>query len=161
MAYLSVTTRKRYAAAHFISNFSMQDKYFSCTIYLHWKIFSMRWYLAKIIFRIISGSGDHRAQFDEQFRLIASPNAELAFIKAVETGKANEDSFSNMQQETVLWKFINVSEIVALNEITDGAEVYSNIQETDNGARYEWDVHTKARMLQRQHERPECNNAIR
>ena len=30
----------------------------------------MNWYLAKIVYRIICGQGNHTAQFDEQLRLI-------------------------------------------------------------------------------------------
>ena len=47
----------------------------------------MNWYLAKIVYRIICGNGDHAAQFDEQLRLIYATNKEDAFYKAQLTGK--------------------------------------------------------------------------
>ena len=47
----------------------------------------MNWYLAKIVYRIICGNGDHAAQFDEQLRLICATNKEDAFHKAQRTGK--------------------------------------------------------------------------
>jgi hypothetical protein len=34
----------------------------------------MNWYVAKLVFRVISGNGDHNAQFDEQLRLINADN---------------------------------------------------------------------------------------
>jgi hypothetical protein len=47
----------------------------------------MNWYLAKIVYRIICGDGDHTAQFDEQLRLIYAANKEDAFYKAQHIGK--------------------------------------------------------------------------
>ena len=42
----------------------------------------MNWYIAKIVFRIITGDGDHKPQFDEQLRLINANNEEQAFEKS-------------------------------------------------------------------------------
>ncbi|HEV3251858.1 MAG TPA: DUF4288 domain-containing protein, partial [Puia sp.] len=42
----------------------------------------MNWYLAKIVFRIICGEGQHIPQFDEQLRLIEAGNEVEAFEKA-------------------------------------------------------------------------------
>ena len=39
----------------------------------------MNWYVAKLVFRVISGAGDHQAQFDEQLRLINADNELSAF----------------------------------------------------------------------------------
>lgn len=47
----------------------------------------MNWYLAKMVFRILCGDGNHRAQFDEQLRLISAVSREEAFHKALEWGK--------------------------------------------------------------------------
>ncbi len=47
----------------------------------------MKWYLAKLVFRIICGEGEHTAQFDEQLRLIKANNKEEAFHKAKRVGK--------------------------------------------------------------------------
>ena len=32
----------------------------------------MNWYLAKIVYRILCGEGEHTAQFDEQLRLVSA-----------------------------------------------------------------------------------------
>ena len=58
----------------------------------------MQWYLAKIVFRIICGDGNHSSQFDEQLRLISANNEDEAFYKAQSLGKQEEDSFLNVQQ---------------------------------------------------------------
>ena len=40
----------------------------------------MNWYLSKLVFRIVCGDGQHRAQFDEQLRLIAAADKENMLI---------------------------------------------------------------------------------
>lgn len=112
----------------------------------------MKWYLAKIVFRIICGNGRHTPQFDEQLRLVAAESAELAFMKAVGLGKDGEDSFFNMQQELVQWKFINVAEIIQLHEMTDGAEMYSAIKEADDATQYESSIHARAHYIKKNYE---------
>ena len=51
----------------------------------------MTWYLAKIVYRILCGDGNHTAQFDEQLRLIAASNEVEAFAKAQQIGRKEED----------------------------------------------------------------------
>ena len=89
----------------------------------------MQWYLAKLIFRIICGDGNHSPQFDEQLRLIGATNEDEAFYRAQSLGSQEEDSFLNVQQQPVQWQFINVSE-------ADDAEKYINL------------VHKKAESIQ-------------
>jgi hypothetical protein len=96
----------------------------------------MSWYLAKIVYRIICGQGNHTAQFDEQLRLIEADNSQEAFQKAKELGVKEEDKFSNEDQKLVQWKFINVAELYKLSGLLDGAELYSRVQETDNADLY-------------------------
>ena len=60
----------------------------------------MKWYLAKIVFRIICGDGKHVAQFDEQLRLISAPDEEKAFEKAQDMGRKEQDSFLNLKKRT-------------------------------------------------------------
>ena len=47
----------------------------------------MSWYLAKIVYRIICGNGDHKAQFEEQLRLIEAATKGAALEKATAIGK--------------------------------------------------------------------------
>lgn len=96
----------------------------------------MKWYLAKLVYRIICGEGNHTPQFDEQLRLILAEDDLHAFQKARTTGHLEEDNFLNHLQKPVLWKFIDVSELHVLGEFSDGAEMYSRICEQEEADRY-------------------------
>ncbi len=107
----------------------------------------MQWYLAKLVFRIICGNGEHKAQFDEQLRLIYAEDALHAYNKAHLTGEKEQENFFTQAKKLAEWKFINVTELHVLENITDGAEVYANIHEVENGDNYQHAVHIKARYL--------------
>lgn len=105
----------------------------------------MNWYVAKLVFRVISGNGDHSAQFDEQLRLINADTEQQAFEKASSIGHANQDSFLNVQKQTVRWQFIDVAELNAIGAPTDGAELYYNIHEAPDADLYiKWAHHRSA-----------------
>jgi hypothetical protein len=104
----------------------------------------MNWYLTKIVFRIICGDGEHTPQFDEQLRLVSAKNKNDAIIKAQQLGKQEEEVFLNTKQQPVQWKFINVSEILKLGELMDGAELYSRIEEKADAGDYINTVNKKA-----------------
>src|SRR3954467_12737384 len=89
---------------------------------------NMHWYLAKLVYQIICGDGDHVAQFDGQLRLVSADSKEEAFLKARDLGKQEEERFYNRKQQLVQWLFINVSELYKLTELIDGAELYSRIE---------------------------------
>lgn len=108
----------------------------------------MNWYLAKIVYRILCGDGNHTAQFDEQLRLIIAPDEEGAFAKAQQIGRKEEDCFLNVKQQSVYWQFINVAELYRLSELIDGAELYSAIRENDYPEHYIDIVHKKAAHIQ-------------
>jgi hypothetical protein len=108
----------------------------------------MKWYLAKLIFQIICGDGEHTAQFDEQLRLIAGANEDEAFEKAIETGNKEEDSFYNQKQQLIRWQFVNVAELYRLTELIDGAELYSRINEVEDADAYVSFVHKRAESIQ-------------
>ena len=107
----------------------------------------MNWYLAKIVFRIICGDGDHVAQFDEQLRLIRASDIREAFTKGQGMGMREEESFFNREQQLVRWQFINVSELYQLSELIDGAELYSRIEEKENAASYVYIINKKAELI--------------
>jgi len=104
----------------------------------------MNWYLAKIVFQIVCGNGDHTPQFDEQLRLVSAATKEEAFHKAQQMGKKEEETFFNSKQQLVQWQFINVSELYRLSDLIDGAELYSRIEEKDNAGQYIQVVNQKA-----------------
>ena len=107
----------------------------------------MNWYLTKMVFRIICGDGNHTAQFDEQLRLVTAASKEEAFHKAQLMGMKEEEMFFNSQLQLVQWLFISVSELYQLNELIDGAEVYSRIEERENADSYMHIIHKKAEQI--------------
>jgi hypothetical protein len=109
----------------------------------------MNWYVAKIVFRIISGDGNHSAQFDEQLRLISARDEHEAFEKANNIGRTHEESFMNIQSEPVRWQFIDVAELNQLNELADGTELYYQIHEAPDADLYVTWAHHKSSLLVR------------
>ena len=107
----------------------------------------MKWYLAKMVFRIVCGHGEHTPQFDEQLRLVAALNKEDAFRKAREMGQKGEEIFYNSKDQLVQWQFINTSELYLLNDLVDGDELYSRIEEKENADAYIYTVNQKASTL--------------
>lgn len=108
----------------------------------------MKWFLAKIIFRIVCGNGDHTPQFDMQLRLIQADDETEAFSKASAIGEREQVSFLNQHEKLVQWKFINVSELYKLSALIDGAELYSRVQEVDLADEYIAIVNKKAAHIQ-------------
>ncbi|MBO9570698.1 MAG: DUF4288 domain-containing protein [Chitinophagaceae bacterium] len=103
----------------------------------------MNWYMAKIVFRIICGEGQHTPQFDEQLRLIGAQNEAEAFEKAKAIGENDQETFLNQKNQVVHWKFINVPELYKLS-LTDGAEMYSRVQETEHAGNFIDAINKKA-----------------
>jgi hypothetical protein len=113
-------------------------------ILLALQVIIMNWYIVKIVFNITAENTNHTPQFDEQLRLISAANREEAFIKARIIGINEEDAFFNDKHNKVRWEFINVSEIVPVNNLEDGTELYSQIHETNEASSYIHCVHQKA-----------------
>jgi hypothetical protein len=107
----------------------------------------MNWFLAKIVYRIVCGDGNHAAQFDEQLRLIKAVSKDDAFEKAKLIGKQEEDNFENIHQKPVRWEFINVCELYRISSLVNGAELYSRIEEKPDGDQYIEIINKKAAML--------------
>jgi len=110
----------------------------------------MKWYLAKVVYRILCGDGKHTAQFDEQLRLVSAADEAEAFDKATAIGRSEAEAFFNNRQEVVQWQFVNVSELYRLQQLMDGAELYSRITEVDDADAYMEFVHHKAENIQQQ-----------
>lgn len=106
----------------------------------------MKWFVAKIIFRIVNDDAS-TAQFDEHIRLISADNADEAYLKARVIGITEEDSFLNASRRPVKWEFINVSELHAIDGLSDGTEIYSRIHETKDEKDYIQEVHQRAILI--------------
>jgi hypothetical protein len=108
----------------------------------------MNLYLAKLVFNINIENEKQTAQFDEQIRIIESNDLEGAFFKAKAIGKQEESSFKNTKNETVNWKFIDVSELYALTHVKDGQQLYSVTHEMDSANAFIEFTRKKAMLIQ-------------
>jgi hypothetical protein len=107
----------------------------------------MNWYITKIVFNITAEQNNN--QFDEQLRLVNAASREEAFLKARTIGLREEDTFYNDNMREVKWEFVNVSEIIPVNKLEDGIELYSRIHETEDTSQYIHVVHQKAIALRK------------
>lgn len=112
----------------------------------------MNSFLVKIVYQIVCGQGLHAAQFDEQLRFVTAAHLEEALQKAHGIGLQEEETFYNSSRQLVQWRFVNVTEIYPLAELSDGAEICSQIKETGDAASYQSFVHHKASLLLRRAE---------
>lgn len=96
----------------------------------------MNWYLAKIVFQIITEKDENIHQFDEQLRLIKAENKAEAFHKAKMLGIEETDSFLSKKGEKVDWKFLDVTELIELMALQDKMEIYSKIEEQNDVESY-------------------------
>ena len=116
----------------------------------------MKWFLAKLVFRIICGSGNHTPQFDQQLRLIYAEDELHAFYKARLMGDEESiDAVENVKEKiesitNVNWKFIDVTELHLLTCDADGAEIYSVIREEPDANLYIRHIQKAARQLLQQ-----------
>ncbi|MBL7847708.1 MAG: DUF4288 domain-containing protein [Cyclobacteriaceae bacterium] len=106
----------------------------------------MNYYIAKIVFRITTAQPGALGQFDEHLRLIHATTFEEAFRKARLIGIGEEDP---SQDGDASWEFVNIAELFPLQQLCDGAELYSRIHETPEVRSYINLVHLKAAELAR------------
>jgi hypothetical protein len=111
------------------------------------ELFLMNWYITKLVFNITAENNSN--QFDEQLRLVAAECKEEAFLKARTLGLREEDIFYNDNLKEVKWEFVNVAEIIPINKLEDGTELYSSIHETKESSAYIHFVHKKAIALRK------------
>ena len=95
----------------------------------------MNWYLTKLVYRFINGNGLHTPQFNEQLRVIEAEDRLHAFYKARLIGE-QETIKITANGLLIQWQFIDVTELLLIDKSTDGAEVWSGIQENVNAAQY-------------------------
>jgi len=107
----------------------------------------MNWYVAKLIFRITFGNGNHQPQFDEQLRLISAPGEKEALRKAKKLIRAEQLVLENKKQSAIRWDFIDMTELYQLDELKDGSEIYCNILEVNNAEEYIEMSHQKALLI--------------
>ena len=106
----------------------------------------MNWYMAKLIYRFTCGNGTHTPQFNEQLRLIAAEDVLHAFYKARLIGERETTAITN-NGLPIQWKFIDVSELIPVGKLSDGAEVWSCINEDTDVDMYIRNTKQKASTL--------------
>lgn len=107
----------------------------------------MNWFLAKLVFRIFCGNGNHPAQFEEQLRLISADDELHAFYKARLLGEGECRQGDQRTSAAVEWKFIDVIDLYAISEGSEGAETWSSIKEEANADLYIRSVKKSNRQL--------------
>lgn len=113
----------------------------------------MNWYIAKVVFNIVSGSGNHTPQFDEQYRLVKAETMNEAFQKVITIGLNEEEILLNINNEIVCWNFVNVSELYPIDDLRDGMELFSSIHEESDRKAYIEILQLKAAYVQSKLER--------
>lgn len=92
----------------------------------------MNWFVARYIYQIITGEGNHAPQFDEQLRLIVSDDNAGALFKAEAQADNFQQPFRNCRGEMVSWKFICVADLYEIQSPADGAELASVLHEPND-----------------------------
>lgn len=110
------------------------------------KFTPMNWYLAKIVYRIVIGN-ESTSQFEEQLRLIEALSPMNAFEKAYQIGSGESNDSGTALQALVYWKFVDVTELYRINQLTDGAEIFSSMKEMENGSVAEELIHKRAALV--------------
>ena len=96
----------------------------------------MEWYVAKLVYQILNSKKSHTPQIDEQYRLISADDASWAWEKANILGKLGECKLDDSKETSVQWKFINVVDLFEINELSDGAELFSGTDEPNDLEEY-------------------------
>jgi hypothetical protein len=104
----------------------------------------MNWYLVKLVYRFLYGHQTHAQQFNEQVRLILAEDCLHAFHKARLVGEREAMETGNT---IIAWKFIDVTEIIPLHKSTDGAEIWSCINEETDAELYVRKVQKQSQAL--------------
>ncbi len=93
-----------------------------------------RWFVSVLVVRSRVGmGGEPHTTVDLQYRLIHAVDAESAYNRAVELGRATALSYQNSAGEDVSWEFAGLHHLHELDdaELTDGTEVYSRLVRDD------------------------------
>ena len=107
----------------------------------------MTWYVAKIIFKISNSYEAHKAQFDEQWRLILAADKQAAIWKAEMIGKSESETIVQQNGNKVRWEFVTVTDIFAFDAALDGSEIFSRMEQPENLENYLHNLETRASFV--------------
>lgn len=90
-------------------------------------MFEDRWYSTILLVQSeIESVADYEPLVDHAVRLLKAPDAESAYLRALELGAGEETSYLNEDGELVTWRFIGLRDLCKLDEPPgDGTEVLS------------------------------------
>jgi hypothetical protein len=108
----------------------------------------MNWYLVKLIFSIDRADKKNKSEFDEQLRLISAGSMADAYLKGKMLGQKLQGGFYDENHARVVWSFVDVPEVIQLDGIEDGAEVYSSTHETEEKENFINSVRRKGMAIQ-------------
>ncbi len=107
----------------------------------------MNCYIAKLVYQVIYGNDLFAAQFSEQLRLIEAADDVHAFTKAQQIGHKEENTLFGENEVLIRWKFIDVCELILINDTADGAEILSYICEPPDACAYKKNIQRQASQL--------------
>lgn len=109
------------------------------------KKLSMNWYISKIIFHIKPYQEDSKSrEFDEQIRLIQAEDLHEAYFKASAIGKEEESNFSD---QNIKWQFIAIADLKQLQNLENGAKIFTSSKETNSYVSYIHYVKQKEKFI--------------
>ena len=91
----------------------------------------MQWYVAEVIVRCRVGKAPKRTTlYDRQIKVLRASTDEAAYERALEFGKAENNSYKNCAGERVSWEFVGLGNLEMLLEktISDGTEIHSRLE---------------------------------
>lgn len=92
------------------------------------------WYLVKMHFDVLAGQPATPIQQHTQWRLLLAPDAPTAMARAAEIGTTEGQIAMQNLQGLIRWQYHGASEIFPLDQLLDGAEIFSHCTPTPNHA---------------------------
>ena len=107
----------------------------------------MEWYLAKLVYRFQPKTPNGTVHFEEQIRLLEAEDELHAFHKAQQMGGQEECHLENEDSGSIHWYFMDVTELLKLHSMMDGAEILSQLHKTTEPEAYQKNIRLKAGYL--------------
>jgi hypothetical protein len=107
----------------------------------------MEWYLAKLVYRFQPKTANGAVHFEEQVRLVEAEDELHAFHKAQQIGTQEEFHLEVESAGDIHWHFIDVTELLKLHRMMDGAEILSQSYKTTEPELYQKKIRLKAGYL--------------
>jgi hypothetical protein len=107
----------------------------------------MEWYLAKLVYRFQPKTANGAVHFEEQIRLVEAEDELHAFHRAQQIGSQEECHLEYEDGLPIDWYFMDVTELLKLHSMMDGAEVLSQSHQTNEPEAFQKNIRLKAGYL--------------